>query len=428
MEFLVRLCRKASVSFASCVLVLVLSSSMEFISASSSVGINYGRIADNLPSPGEAREILLASNLTSIRIYDADPGVLNALRGTGIEIVVSLGNEYVVKMSTRADKALQWVEKNVQAYLPSTKITGILVGNEVYTDNSTDVKEYLLGALKNIHTALVQLNLDSQVTASTAHSYDIFAASFPPSSCTFKESLMPQMKELLSFLSAAKAPFLVNAYPYFAYKGDPTNIPLAYVLFKENNGVVDEKNGLHYDNMLYAQIDAAYAALANAGFGDLELRVSETGWPSKGDENEAGASPENAKQYNGNLLQRLRKGEGTPLKPDVKVQAYIFALFNEDMKPGPTSERNYGLFKPDGTEAYSVGLKGLKQLASTSPTASSGSGSGSAPNSVGPVASSSPSAYSYSYSYTSAAPQEKYLGSYAAVCIEALGIFLLLNL
>ncbi len=37
---------------------------------------------------------------------------------------------------------------------------------------------------------------------------------------------------------------------------------------------------------------------------------------------------------------------------------YVFALFNEDMKPGPTSERNYGLFLPDGTMAYNVGVSG----------------------------------------------------------------------
>jgi len=31
------------------------------------------------------------------------------------------------------------------------------------------------------------------------------------------------------------------------------------------------------------------------------------------------------------------------------LEVYLFALFNEDLKPGPTLERSYGLYQPDGT-------------------------------------------------------------------------------
>ena len=40
----------------------------------------------------------------------------------------------------------------------------------------------------------------------------------------------------------------------------------------------------------------------NEGIVDFEL---ETGWPSRGDENEVGAMTENAKKYNGNLIKLL---------------------------------------------------------------------------------------------------------------------------
>lgn len=108
-----------------------------------------------------------------------------------------------------------------------------------------------------------------------------------------------------------------------------------------------------------AQLDAAYFALEAAGYSGMEVRVAETGWASAGDATEAGANMENAITYDRNLRKRLFLRKGTPYRPDRVAKAYIFALFNEDLKPGPTSERHYGLFKPDGSVSINIGLKGL---------------------------------------------------------------------
>ncbi|MBA0695515.1 hypothetical protein Goari_002138, partial [Gossypium aridum] len=137
--------------------------------------------------------------------------------------------------------------------------------------------------------------------------------------------------------------------------------------------MVDPYTKLHYDNMLYAQVDAVVYAMFRLGYSGIEVRVSETGWPSKGDPDETGATPVNAAVYNRNLLRRQMRNEGTPLRPSTKLEVYLFALFNEDMKPGPTSERNYGLFQPDGTIAYNVGLSALSTTSSTSSSSSSAS-------------------------------------------------------
>ncbi|KAL8464661.1 hypothetical protein ACS0TY_034238 [Phlomoides rotata] len=59
------------------------------------------------------------------------------------------------------------------------------------------------------------------------------------------------------------------------------------------------------------------------------------------------------------MRKRLLKKKGTPYRPKKIIRAYIFALFNENLKPGPTSERNFGLFKADGSIAYDIGLTGL---------------------------------------------------------------------
>ncbi|TVU29885.1 hypothetical protein EJB05_21476, partial [Eragrostis curvula] len=163
--------------------------------------------------------------------------------------------------------------------------------------------------------------------------------SFPPSAGAFHQAALPHLQPFVSFLSATRSPFLINCYPYFAYKDDPARVPLDYVLFQPSAArVVDPNTRLPYDNMLYAQVDAVYAAIQRLGHTDVEVKVSETGWPSRGDPDELGATPENAGTYIRNLLQRIEMKQGTPLRPATPVDVYVFALFNENLKPGRRKE------------------------------------------------------------------------------------------
>ncbi|KAJ6348327.1 hypothetical protein OIU76_004737 [Salix suchowensis] len=289
-------------------------------------GVNYGMIADNLPSPGSVVTLLKAAKIKNTRIYTADHEVLKAFNGSGIEIIVGLGNQFLTEMSD-----------NVQPFLPGTRIVGIAVGNEILGGDDHELWEVLLPTVKNVYSALEKLGLTKTVQVLSPHSEAVFENSYPPSSCVFKEDILVYMKPLLQFFSQAGSPFYINAYPFLAYKVDPVTIDINYALFKSNKGIHDPKTNLHYDNMFEAQ-----------------------GGPSKGDDNEPGASVENARAYNHNLRKRLAKKKGTPYRPKLPMRAYIFALFNENLKPGPTSERNFGLFKPDGSIAYDIGFTGLK--------------------------------------------------------------------
>lgn len=325
--------------------------------SNATIGINYGQLGDNLPSPQRVARLLRSINIIKkVKLYDANREVLEAFANSGIEFVVGLSNEYVGNMTDQA-AAVEWVKENVQGYLPGTNITCIAVGNEVFT-NDTVLMANLVPAMQNIHSALVSLGLQGSVNVTTAHSSRVLSTSYPPSAGAFKPELTAFLRPLLDFLSQTSSPFLINAYPYFAYKDDPDNIPLDYVLFQPNAGMVDAATNLHYGNMLHAQIDSVYSALSALGYPALEVKVSETGWPSKGDSDEVGATPENARIYNSNLLQLLAQNQGTPMRPSLRLETYVFALFNEDRKPGQTSERNYGLFKSDGSPAYDVGLHG----------------------------------------------------------------------
>lgn len=338
-------------------LVLLLTLSESFVGIFSiGVGVNYGRIANNLPPPSQVSNLLKTLNINRVKVYDAEPSVLTAFAGTNIEVIVGLGNEYLQRMRD-PQQAQTWIQQNLQPYLTQTKITCINVGNEVLGGGDNQLASNLLPAMKGMYQALVNLGLDKQVYITTAHSLQILATSSPPSQGTFQESMVQYIKPILDFHAQVDSPFFINAYPYFAYKSDPNNIPLEYVLFEPNNGSVDPNTNLKYDNMLYAQIDAVYAAIKALGHTDVEVKLSETGWPSKGDENEPGATVQNAGIYNRNLMQRMQQGQGTPARPSQPVDIYLFALFNENQKPGPTSERNFGLYYPDGTLVYNLGTQ-----------------------------------------------------------------------
>ncbi|KAF7803165.1 glucan endo-1,3-beta-glucosidase 14-like [Senna tora] len=328
-----------------------------------SLGINYGQVANNLPTPDKVVELLSSLKLTKARIYDTNPQVLTAFANSNLELIVTVENQVLSQLND-PQQALQWVNIHIKPYLPHTKITGIQVGNEVFTDDDTTLIQYLVPAIVNIHNALTQLGIGSNIQVSTPCSLAVLQESYPPSAGSFKSEISGIIYQLLNFLSTTKAPFWINAYPFFAYKDDPTGISLDYVLFNPNAGMVDPNTKLHYDNMLYAQADAVVFAMAKLGFNGIEVRVSETGWPSKGDPNEVGASVMNAATYNRNILRRQMANEGTPLRPRMRLEVYLFALFNEDMKPGPASERNYGLFQPDESMAYNVGLSALSTTSS----------------------------------------------------------------
>ncbi|RXH86430.1 hypothetical protein DVH24_017483 [Malus domestica] len=351
-------------------------SDIGFLQGATSLGINYGQLGDNLLPPEKVLDLLSSLKITKARIYDTNPQVLTAFANSGVELMVTIENAMLGQLMN-PQAAFQWVSSHIKPYFPATKITSIAVGNEVFTDDDTTVLlSNLVPAMVSIQTALTQLGLDSYIKISTPCSLAVLEESYPPSAGSFKPEVAQVMTQLLQFLQSTKAPFWINAYPYFAYKGDPNRVSLDYVLFNANQGMVDPFTKLHYDNMLYAQVDAAIYAMARLGFNGIEVKVSETGWPSRGDSNEIGATLQNAATYNRNLLRRQLQNEGTPLRPKMRLEVYVFALFNEDMKPGPTSERNYGLFQPDGTMVYNVGLSAIST--SRTPTSSSSSSTTSA--------------------------------------------------
>ncbi|XP_042418252.1 glucan endo-1,3-beta-glucosidase 7-like [Zingiber officinale] len=321
------------------------------------IGVNYGEVADNLPPPADTARLLQSTTISKVRLYGADPNILRALAGTGISVVIGAANGDIPALASDPMAAANWVSANVLPFIPATDISVVALGNEAFSSGDASLASQLLPAMQNLRTALAAASSAAAgIKVSTVNIMSVLASSDPPSSGAFHADVLPALKGVLAFLKDTGSPFMINPYPFFAYQSDPSPETLAFCLFQPNAGRHDAGSGSTYMNMFDAQVDAVRAAIAAAGFPEVEIVVAETGWPYRGDAGEEGATVENAQAYNGGLVAHLRSLAGTPMAPGKSVDTYIFALYDEDLKPGPTSERSFGLFRLDLTPTYDAGI------------------------------------------------------------------------
>lgn len=69
--------------------------------AQNSIGVNYGRVADNLPSAAQVVRLLQSRSVKHVRIYDTDATVLNAFGNSGIDVGVTIPNNEVAGLANR---------------------------------------------------------------------------------------------------------------------------------------------------------------------------------------------------------------------------------------------------------------------------------------------------------------------------------------
>eukprot|EP00268_Persea_americana_P064810 TRINITY_DN8575_c0_g1_i1.p1 TRINITY_DN8575_c0_g1~~TRINITY_DN8575_c0_g1_i1.p1 ORF type:complete len:491 (+),score=92.52 TRINITY_DN8575_c0_g1_i1:383-1855(+) len=338
------------------ILILISKSSGAF------VGMNIGTDMSNVPSAADIVKILKAQQITHVRLFDADRQMLNALANTGIEVMVGITNEELLGIGESRSTAADWVNRNVAAYLPATNITAIAVGSEVLT-TIPNAALVLVPALWFLQSALVATNLNFMVKISSPQSMDMIPKSFPPSAATFNSTWNNITSQFLQFLKNTDSYFMLNAHPYYGYTNGNGIFPIDYALSRSlppNKQIVDPNTLLHYNSMFDAMVDAAYYSMEALNFSGIPVLATESGWPWRGGADEPDATVENAVVYNSNLIRHVRNNSGTPSRPSMPVSVYIYELFSEDLRPGPTSEKNWGVFFPNGTAVYSLGISQIE--------------------------------------------------------------------
>ncbi|KAL5716695.1 hypothetical protein ACHQM5_009824 [Ranunculus cassubicifolius] len=317
-----------------------------------SIGVNYGTLGNNLPPPAQVAQFLKERTIIDrIKLFDANPDILRAFANTGIFVTVTVANGEIPQL-TQIAAARAWVDSHIAPFHPETKINRIIVGNEILHSLDNNLISNLVPAMKAMYEALQQAGIrDVEVT--TAHSLGILLRSQPPSTGRFRPGWdVGVLAPMLEFHRKTKSAFMVNPYPYFGYSPKLEN----FALFKPNQGRFDRYTKITYMNMFDSQLDAVYSSMKALGYGDVQIAVGETGWPSVAEPNQLGVSLDIAATYNGLLVKHVNSGLGTPLMPKRRFETFIFGLFNENVKPGPNAERNFGLFWPNFTPVYNAGI------------------------------------------------------------------------
>ncbi|KAI3909496.1 hypothetical protein MKW92_015603 [Papaver armeniacum] len=295
--------------------------------AAGRIGVCYGTVADNLPSPQEVISLYKRNGIQMVRLFAPTPQILEALRGTGILVSLGTLNEDLASLSSSQDAANSWVATNIFPYKDDVKFGWVTAGNEVIPG---PLAQYVPGAMTNLYNALVKIGLD-QIKVTTVVPAFVIGTSYPPSA-----------------VKRYGAPLMINVYPYFAYAENPEYVSLEYALFTSTTPVVVDGD-LKYYNLFDAMVDSFNAALEKIGMSDVNIAVSESGWPSAG--NEPYTSVDNAKVYNTNLVKHASKG-GTPRRPDHHYDTFLFSIFNENLKQPAGVEQNFGLYYPNMNPVY----------------------------------------------------------------------------
>ncbi|GAA0173788.1 glucosidase [Lithospermum erythrorhizon] len=335
------------------------------------LAINLGTRSSH-PLPADIVVKLLKDNgFNKVKLFEAQPDVLQALGKSGIQVMVGIPNDLLAPLASSVSAAVSWVQQNVSTFVSKygTDIRYVAVGNEPFlkTYNNMFVQS-TFPALKNIQAALIKAGLGQKVKATIPLNADVYEAiNGLPSGGDFRADIKDLMVSIVKFVNDNGAPLMVNIYPFLSLYAD-ANFPVDYAFFDGSAAPVMD-GSITYTNVFEANYDTFVSTLEKNGFPNVEIIVGEVGWPTDGDPN---ANLQYARKFNQGLLDRIIQGKGTPKRPS-PPDIYLFALTDEDAKsiePGKF-ERHWGLFYFDGVVKYPLGLgngrnitgaKGVKYL------------------------------------------------------------------
>jgi hypothetical protein len=83
------------------------------------IGVNWGTQSTHPLPPSTVVKMLKDNGIQKVKLFDADPNILDALKKSGIQVMVGIPNDLLYTMANSFQAAQKWVAKNVSAHVSS---------------------------------------------------------------------------------------------------------------------------------------------------------------------------------------------------------------------------------------------------------------------------------------------------------------------
>lgn len=99
------------------VLVWLVSMTLVSTHLAQGLGVNWGSMASHPLPPSKVVAMLKENGFTKVKLFDAEPSTMDALAGSGLEVMVGIPNDKLEKLAKDYGSAKDWVKENVTSYL-----------------------------------------------------------------------------------------------------------------------------------------------------------------------------------------------------------------------------------------------------------------------------------------------------------------------
>nr|CAD1819142.1 unnamed protein product [Ananas comosus var. bracteatus] len=314
-----------------------------------------------LLSARDLAAFLVRQRITHVRLYDADAGLLSALAGTGVRVVVGVPNSHLLALAASPASALSWLQLRVMPFLPATLVSHLALGDDLPI-SAPSLLPLLPPALSALSAALSSLNLSRPSSSPRRSPSPPSSSTLPPSQASFNRSLVPSLVlPLLGFLSNTSSPLMVDLYPYYALTESrgaiPSTTPSSAPSPGPRGGRPQHPPPLHQRLRRHGRrplLRHARPQLLRRPDPRHRDRLALLRRPP----NRALRHPGQRGLLQLQPHQARARALGHAAAPGVHPGVFIYELFDEDLRPGPASEANWGLFYGNGTPVYLLHVDG----------------------------------------------------------------------